>query len=287
VTAETPDCERDAIIAAYRAGTLRALSNVNVLTTGFDVPGVDLIAMLRPTLSTGLYVQMVGRGTRPADGKHNCLVLDFAGNVWRHGPVDQDEGALKNSRGKTSVGTIAAKCCPDCGELVATAAAECSNCGHEFPRPALKHAPTADIVPIMGTTDWLSVTEVSCGLHIKLSDPDAPPSLRVDYLCGLSVYSEYISLERDGYAREMAERWWIAMGGLSPVPVTVAEALDRIDELAPVLAITVMRDGKYWRVTGRRLRRHGGAEIDVNRWCRVITTDKRSIKEIVDDEIRF
>jgi hypothetical protein len=137
----------------------------------------------------------------------------------------------------------------------------------------------------MGPTGWLPVTDVSCSSHTKYSDPDAPPSLRVNYLCGLSSYSEYISLERDGYAREMAERWWIAMGGLFPVPETVAEALDRIEELAPVLAITVMRDGKYWRVTGRRLRRQDG-EIDVNRWCRIIAVDRRSAKEIVDDEIR-
>jgi DNA repair protein RadD len=118
VTAETPADERDRIIADFRAGTLRALTNVNVLTTGFNVPAVDLIAMLRPTLSTGLYVQMVGRGTRKADGKYDCLVLDFAGNVWRHGPVDQADSTRSNG-GDTGVkaDTVAAKRCPDCGEL--------------------------------------------------------------------------------------------------------------------------------------------------------------------------
>ena len=61
---------------------------MGVLTTGFNAPAVDLIAMLRPTKSAGLYVQMAGRGTRLAPGKQNCLVLDFAGNVSRHGPID-------------------------------------------------------------------------------------------------------------------------------------------------------------------------------------------------------
>jgi DNA repair protein RadD len=61
---------------------------MGVLTTGFNAPAVDLIALLRPTKSAGLYVQMVGRGTRLAPGKENCLVLDFAGNVRRHGPID-------------------------------------------------------------------------------------------------------------------------------------------------------------------------------------------------------
>ena len=61
VTGETPLTERADSIAMFKAGMVRCLVNVNVLTTGFDAPQVDLLAMLRPTLSTGLYVQMVGR----------------------------------------------------------------------------------------------------------------------------------------------------------------------------------------------------------------------------------
>ena len=294
VTAETPDTERDAVIAAFRAGTLRALTNVNVLTTGFDVPDVDLIAMLRPTLSTGLYVQMVGRGTRKANGKRDCLVLDFAGNVRRHGPVDQADGAsLTRCRGSGKTGTdkVAAKKCPDCGELNALNAAECVSCGHEFPQPAPKpkHTSIADFAPITGATNWLSVTEVSCSLHTKVSDPAAPPSLRVDYLCGLSVYSEYIALERGGYAREMAERWWYAMGGVAPAPFTVIEALERLSELATVLAIVATREGRYWHVIARRLRMRDGTEIDVNRWCRVFVARHTPLPPPPDinDELPF
>ncbi len=88
VTGETPGPERDRWLRAYRAGQVRALTSVGVLTTGFDAPATDLIAMLRPTASTGLYIQMAGRGMRTAPGKDDCLVLDFAGNVMRHGPVD-------------------------------------------------------------------------------------------------------------------------------------------------------------------------------------------------------
>jgi DNA repair protein RadD len=272
VTAETPTDERDRIIADFRTGALRALTNVNVLTTGFNVPAVDLIAMLRPTLSTGLYVQMVGRGTRKADGKTDCLVLDFANNVWRHGPVDQADGVRGNG-GDTSVkvDTVAAQRCPDCGELNALRAAECVCCGHEFPReqPKPKHATIADWTPILGgQSDWLPVTEVSFRLHTKFNDPSAPPSLRVEYLCGLSPYSEYISLQRTGYAREMAERWWFAMGGRFPVPHIVAQTLQRASELSEVLAIVVARDGKFWRVVERRLR-PDGTEIEVNRHYRV------------------
>ena len=66
---------------------MKYLVNVNVLTTGFDAPNIDCVALLRPTNSPGLYYQMVGRGFRLCEGKTDCLVLDFGGNVLRHGPV--------------------------------------------------------------------------------------------------------------------------------------------------------------------------------------------------------
>ena len=95
---DTPKPERDRIIAAFKRGEIRALASMGVLTTGFNAPGVDLIAMLRPTKSTGLYVQMAGRGTRLAPGKADCLVLDFAGNVARHGPIDAVKPKRPGSR---------------------------------------------------------------------------------------------------------------------------------------------------------------------------------------------
>ena len=290
VTAKTPVDQRDRIIAGFHCGTIRALTNVNVLTTGFNVPAVDLIAMLRPTLSTGLYVQMIGRGTRKADGKYDCLVLDFAGNVWRHGPVDRAEGGVDNSRSGVKADAIAAKRCPECSELNALRATECTCCGHEFPQeqPKPKHAGVADLTPIMGASEWLPVTEVSLRQHVKFSDPAAPPCLRVEYLCGLSPYSEYISLQRTGYAREMAERWWYAMGGCAPTPYAVAQAMQRAAELSEVLAIVVTRDGKFWRVVERRLRRSDGSEVEVNRHCRCLVAHRLlPAPPQIDDEVLF
>ena len=290
VTATTPADKRDRIIADFRSGAIRALTNVNVLTTGFNVPAVDLVAMLRPTLSTGLYVQMIGRGTRKADGKHDCMVLDFAGNVWRHGPVDRAEGGVSNGKAGVKVDTIAAKRCPECSELNALRAAECTYCGHEFPQeqPKPKHAATADWAPIMGAREWLPVTEVDFRLHTKFSDPAAPPCLRVEYLCGLSPFNEYISLQRAGYAREMAERWWYAMGGRAPAPYTVAQALQRTDELSDVLAIVVARDGKYWRVVERRLRRPDGTQVEINRHYRCLTAHQSQLAPPeIHDEVPY
>ena len=101
VTGATPKDARARILRDYKAGRIRALTSVGVLTTGFDAPATDLLAFLRPTKSTGLYIQMAGRGMRPSPGKENCLVLDFAGNVARHGPVD----AISLPDAKTGTGT--------------------------------------------------------------------------------------------------------------------------------------------------------------------------------------
>ena len=70
------DVRRKAL-ADFRAGRTAVLTNVGELTEGFDDPGVSAIAMARPTRSEGLYAQCVGRGTRLAPGKRDCLVLDF------------------------------------------------------------------------------------------------------------------------------------------------------------------------------------------------------------------
>ncbi len=79
VIGDTPGEERDRIIARFKARELRFLVNVSVLTTGFDAPHVDLIAILRPTESVTLYQQIVGRGLRLSEGKQDCLVLDYTG----------------------------------------------------------------------------------------------------------------------------------------------------------------------------------------------------------------
>ena len=82
------DKENEKRINAFKAGEITALSSNNKFTTGFDHPPIDLIVMLRPTCSAGLWVQSLGRGTRPCQGKQDCLVLDFAENTRRLGPIN-------------------------------------------------------------------------------------------------------------------------------------------------------------------------------------------------------
>lgn len=85
VTGSTKKKDREAIIQAFKARKLRYLVNVAVLTTGFDAPHVDVVAILRATESAGLLQQIIGRGLRLHDSKADCLVLDYAENIKRHG----------------------------------------------------------------------------------------------------------------------------------------------------------------------------------------------------------
>ena len=79
VTGESEDLERVDIIARFKRREIKFLVNVSVLTTGFDAPHVDVIAILRPTESVSLYQQIVGRGLRLSEGKKDCLILDYTG----------------------------------------------------------------------------------------------------------------------------------------------------------------------------------------------------------------
>ncbi|HQS18438.1 DEAD/DEAH box helicase [Reyranella sp.] len=243
---DTPGNERDRIIAAFKRGEIRALASMGVLTTGFNAPAVDLIAMLRPTKSAGLYVQMAGRGTRLAPGKDNCLVLDFAGNVARHGPID----AVKAKKPAEGEGPSPTKICPDCDSILAAAVRQCPDCGHQFPPPEVKVAATASTLAILSAVraEWMEVSEVSCRLHEK---PGKPPSMRVDYSCGLVRHSEWICFEHAGYARQKAVDWWRRRSS-APVPSTVAEALRSTDSLVVPTAIFVRPSGRFTEVVNHR-----------------------------------
>lgn len=109
VIGDTPTLERDSIIQNFKQRNIKFLVNVSVLTTGFDAPHVDLIAILRPTESISLYQQIVGRGLRLSPGKTECLVLDYAGNSY---DLYQPEVGNPKPDSDSEIITIP---CPACG----------------------------------------------------------------------------------------------------------------------------------------------------------------------------
>jgi len=259
VSGDTPARERDQLVDRFKAGALKYLANVNVLTTGFDAPNVDCVAMLRPTLSPGLYYQMVGRGFRVAPGKADCLVLDYAGNVIRHGPVDAVRVADRKDAAK---GEAPAKQCPGCDALIHAAYAVCPGCGHAFPPREAKHETAATGGAVLSDGDGATraaerVIGTSYFVHRKRDDPAARPTMRVEYRVGFNRYRrEWVCFEHTGYARRKAEHWWRARS-LEPVPAGVEEAVELAEAgaLAEARTITVeKKPGDAWeRVVGHDL----------------------------------
>ena len=268
VTGTTPTSERDELLARFRdartAGLferapLKYLVNVNVLTTGFDAPGIDCVAILRPTMSPGLFYQMCGRGFRLHPGKENCLVLDFGGNVIRHGPVDQIR--VREIAGNGN-GEAPAKECPECQAVIAAGFATCPDCGYVFPPPERRRhdakASEEGILSGQVTDTEYEVHDVTYRVHTKRdAPPDAPRTMRVDYRLGLDHWqSEFICLEHDGYARQKAVAWWRRRSP-DPVPATAERAVEIAEAggLAHTEKITVRSvvGEKYDRIVRHKL----------------------------------
>ncbi len=274
VTGGTPSGERAEIIARFKGEPvpndlfsnkppLRFLVNMNVLTTGFDAPNTDCIVLLRPTNSPGLLIQMIGRGTRICDGKSNCLVLDYGGNILRHGPVDMIR-AREPGTGKG--GEAPAKKCPQCLALIHAGYRVCPDCGYEFPPNdgngnLSGTASTAAVLSGQADYTEYEVLDTCYAVHEKRgADPDAPRTVRIDYQVGFNEFkSEWVCPEHTGYAREKFIKWWRerAAYGL-PIPTTAREAVASASAgmLADPESITVktIAGEKFARVVGWRLK---------------------------------
>lgn len=205
LTGETPIDERNQIIDEFKSGKIRALTNIQVLTTGFDYPAIDCLVMLRPTMSPGLYLQMAGRGMRVAEGKDDCLVLDFAGNVSRHGPITFVAPPTKNG-----IGIANTKECPKCSEIVPTKIYVCPSCQHEWDKPAVPQGrPKVNFT--LHNDDIMGIKPIDMEVRtwrwsVEVSKKHNKEMLRVTYYGKLSdpAVDEYFTILHDGYAGEKA-----------------------------------------------------------------------------------
>lgn len=268
VCGDTPTIERDELLARFRGDQgkrlferppLKYLVNVNVLTTGFDAPNIDCVALLRPTMSPGLYYQMIGRGFRLHPGKQNCLILDYGGNVLRHGPVDQVKLKSRDSFGN---GLAPAKECPECHAVIAAGYAACPDCGHLFPPPDRQthesKASEAGVLSGQVTLTTHRVKDVYYSVHTKRDAREGDPqTMRVDYKVGWHEYkSEWICFEHSGFARQKAVAWW-SRRSPDPVPDSAERAVELAEggALAATFSIVVrsVAGEPYDRVTDYEL----------------------------------
>ena len=239
--------ENDQILQDYRDGKFKYLINVNSLTTGFNYKPIDCIALLRSTLSPGLYCQMGGRGLRLHESKEDCLILDFGRNIERHGPIDKIQIKRKKD-GTAEVGTMPMKECPGCQELLFLAVMECPECGYIFPQKD-KHddkVSDKDIISTYKKPETLDVTSINFSRHY--GKPGKQDTLRVDYHVGLMRYSEWVCIEHEGFAGNKAKQW-LAKRTNQEIN-TIDEAVELSDNFRQVESIIVNFNEQYPKIIG-------------------------------------
>lgn len=255
--------ERSQILEDFKNGRIKFLCNCDVLTTGFDAPNIDAVVLLRATLSPGLFCQMAGRGFRLHPSKTDCLILDFGGNIGRHGPLDAIDFGKVTAKG---TGEAVEKVCPGCDEAVAAGVRVCS-CGFIFPPPELKHDETADTASaVLAKPETFAVSNWVFSRHAKKE----PNSLRVTYFLEGDLQTcieEWVCLEHEGFARAKADKWWAEHSdddldsvsealrelGREADRIDAALALERDGQVKRPLTITAIRDGRWWRVLSREV----------------------------------
>lgn len=249
VHSKTPHAERDAIFRKYKAGEIRCITNVNVMSKGSNIPQIDLISFLCPSKSAGRVVQWAGRGTRLHPKKENCLLLDHAGILLEHGPIDLIAPKPK----KRGNGEAPIKKCPSCNTVVPAGTRLCPECGHEFEFEKQEIDREAANIAVLSTQlqkETHAVTNVFYYRHTKENRPD---SLRIEYMCGLTKsFRQWMLFEASGKFRNEACHWWRAHADTQP-PNNVTQALARIGELKRPKSIDVRRVGKYFQVIGEEL----------------------------------
>ena len=257
--------ERDSNIKDFKSGKYRIIVNNGILTTGFDHPAIDMIAVLRLTQSAGLWSQILGRGTRPkyVDGydlntregrlaaiansdKPNCLVLDFAGNTKRLGQINNPN--IPKYKGAGGGGIAPVKVCETCMTYNHASVRYCVQCGAEF-IAAVKigqYAATDELIAENIVKEREStifnVDKVVYKKHLGRTGID---SLKVSYYCGLRMFSEYICLQhpKGNYANNRARQWWmnaVIQDIKIPIPETIDEALLIIDKVRQAKRIRVL-----------------------------------------------
>lgn len=256
VTGKTDAKVRDRLVEEFRAGVYRHILNVNVFTEGFNVKQVDAVVLLRPTLSKGLYCQMVGRGLRLHPNKKDCIILDYARCIETHGPIDD----LGDENVRIAI-------CSECREVFARPLGKCPHCGWEIPkqevermereeRQRAEHEARAARLAILGSLPQrLDVDDVSINIHRKENSPE---SLCVTYRSGMRTVREWLCFGHGGYAEKKARDWWRdRFGNDEAERVTVQSIAGDMFSAQRIKAVTksvtALKKGKYYEVVGWEL----------------------------------
>ena len=265
ITGETLPLLRSVSLDLFANRKKRWIINVDVLTTGWDAPNVDCVVMARATASAGLFLQIVGRGTRLYPKKEQFYVIDMGQNIERHGAIDSDTYGYDTIKDpQTGEGEVPKKVCPKCFEIVHAAAKTCPKCGLLFPERTKDLSSTSESITVK-TTKHRVVTEAYKAWAGKEIEKDGktikkPDTLLVQYKLAVDEDAEigkkkrwareWVCFDHTGYAKEKADKWWNQRSHAQP-PSSVQEALVLIDAgaLAQTIEVSIRPDGKFERIT--------------------------------------
>ena len=127
----TPEQERKAILNWFETTPNALISNVGILTAGYDCPDIDVVILYRATKSLSLFLQMVGRGSRTTATKKEFTILDFGNNIHRFGFWENDRDWALHKKRKRE-GTAPVKDCPECNAILPASVMLCQYCGYVF-----------------------------------------------------------------------------------------------------------------------------------------------------------
>lgn len=244
--------QNEQYFTAWAQGKSKWAVSMNSLTTGVDVPMIDVIGVLRPTKSTVLWVQLLGRGTRPSPQtqKQNCLVMDFAANTAKLGPINDPIIPRKKGAG---TGDAPIRICDACGCYNHASARTCINCGEVFEiRTKFKDSAGTDelIRSELPVIEYYDVTYVIYAKHEKAGSPDM---IKVSYFCGMQKFDEWVCFDHTGFPRKTALDWLRQRMPIAPEyedSATTENVLKAVSMLRAPKRIRVHVNLKYPKVLG-------------------------------------
>jgi len=245
-------------ISKFKSGEYTALTNVELLTTGFDHPAIDLIVMLRATASAVLYVQIIGRALRliypqganlpTAEERRNAIefsikpdamVLDFVGNIMRHGPVDQVVPPPLPGQKKKGNQDAPVKECPKCRTIIPASTMTCSACDYIFPPAELeisRHASQEALLSTQIEAKWHDVVSTS---YKEWRARDGEPQVEVIYECNQKFRENITFSTSTSWKLVKARQWWTRRRPDVPPPTSNQELLNNIKYLPEVESILI------------------------------------------------
>jgi DNA repair protein RadD len=247
--------ENEDNLELWKTGQVRCAVNMNSLTTGVDHPCCDLIGVLRLTNSPGLWVQMLGRGTRPYDSekernpivaaafpgvKLNCLVLDFAGNTRRLGPIN--DPVIPKKKGEGPAGDAPVWICSNCNFYNHSSARVCGLCGAEHIFHDKISGTASELELLRSDLPQMEYYSVQRVVMVPHTSKAGNSTIKIAYYCGLQTFYEYQNFEATiPFLKHRARDWFrqryhytsIRPEWGGDVPVTNNQVLELSNELRP------------------------------------------------------